>query len=118
MPDAAATQMKKEFLLQNQNRGLCCDSLQSYRPWVTIIARSMARGWESKAIEAQQAEAAEKPQPRPRLSPEERAKVKEREGLELSRKRILRQIADSTKARHRKMLEDALAELDARLSQL
>src|SRR5438270_7960607 len=40
----------------------------------------MARGWESKSAEAQQAEAGEKPStPRPRLSPEEAANQRQRE---------------------------------------
>jgi hypothetical protein len=77
----------------------------------------MARGWESKSIEAQQAEAGEKPSvPRSRLSPEEAANRRKREVLRLSRQRITQQLATVQNPHHRKMLEDALAELDRKLS--
>lgn len=76
----------------------------------------MARGWESKSVEAQQAEATAKSStPRPRLSPEEAARQREREVLQLSRQRIAQQLATVHNARHRKMLEGALAELDRKL---
>jgi hypothetical protein len=78
----------------------------------------MARGWESKSIEAQQAEAGEKPSaPRSRLSPEEAANRRKREVLRLSRQRITQQLATVQNPQHRKMLEEALAELDRKLSQ-
>ena len=79
----------------------------------------MARGWESKSVEAQQAEASEsRAVPKTRLSPEERAKSQRREGLLLSRKHLAEQMAAAKNPRHRKMLADALAELDARLADL
>jgi hypothetical protein len=78
----------------------------------------MARGWESKSVEAQQAEASESfAGPKKRLSPEERAKSQCREGLLLSRKHIVEQMAATQNPRHQKMLAEALAELDARLAQ-
>lgn len=78
----------------------------------------MARGWESKSIEAQQAEASEKPSSaRVRLSPEEAANRRKREVLRLSRQRIIQQLAIVQNPEHRKMLEEALAELDRKLSQ-
>jgi hypothetical protein len=53
----------------------------------------MARGWESKAVEEQQAEARTKPDPnKVRLEPEQVAKQKERQGLLLSRQRVLQQL--------------------------
>lgn len=77
----------------------------------------MARGWESKSIEAQQAEAGEKPSaPRSRLSPEEAAHRRQTEVLRLSRQRIAQQLATVQHPQHRKMLQDALAELDQKLS--
>jgi len=79
----------------------------------------MARGWESKSVEAQQAEASESlAGPRTRLSPEERARFQRREGLLLCRKHIAEQMAAAKNPLHQKMLADALAELDARLAQL
>lgn len=79
----------------------------------------MARGWESKSVEAQQDEAREKPSKAARkLTPEQAAHEREREGLLLSRKRIVEQLARAQNARHKKMLQDALGELDTRLSTL
>ena len=76
----------------------------------------MARGWESKSVEAQQAEAVEKStKPRFRLSPEQAARSREKEGIRLSRQRVAQQLQASQNSRHRKLLEDALAELDERL---
>jgi hypothetical protein len=74
----------------------------------------MARGWESKSVEAQQAEASHKSvKPRARMSPEEAARWREKESLRLSRQRVLQQLEASQNPRHRKLLEDSLATLDA-----
>ena len=79
----------------------------------------MARGWESKAIEAQQAEAEEKRVAvGPPLSPAEKVKLQKREGLLLDRKRVLRQMEGAGNERYRAMLEKALADLDRKLSDL
>jgi hypothetical protein len=79
----------------------------------------MARGWESKSVEAQQADANERPsEPRVRLSPEQAARQREKEGLRLSRQRIVQQLAASQNPRHRIILEEALAELDQKLSRM
>lgn len=78
----------------------------------------MARGWESKSVEAQQDEAAQpSSKSRIRLTPEQAARSRERENLRLSRQRVAQQIESSQNPRHRKVLQDALAELDQRLSQ-
>ena len=78
----------------------------------------MARGWESKSVEAQQAEASEKaPTERSRLSPEEAANRRQREVLRLSRQRMTEQLATARNPHHRKMLQDALAELDRKLNE-
>jgi hypothetical protein len=77
----------------------------------------MARGWESKSVEAQQAEASEKSaKPRPAMSADEAARWREKESLRLSRQRVLQQLETSTNPRHRKLLQDALADLDDKLS--
>lgn len=77
----------------------------------------MARGWESKSVEAQQAEASEKSaKPRPPMSAEEKARSREKETLRLSRQRVLQQLESSTNPRHRKMLQDSLEDLDEKLS--
>ena len=77
----------------------------------------MARGWESKSVEAQQAEASEKSaKPRPPMSAEEAARSRARESLRLSRQRVLQQLEASTNPQHRRMLEDPLADLDEKLN--
>lgn len=79
----------------------------------------MARGWESKSVEAQQAEANEqRSQPRHRLSKEEADRQREKEGLRLSRQRILQQLAGTRNPRHRSVLERALADLNEKMNRM
>ena len=79
----------------------------------------MARGWESKSVEAQQAEAGEKSsRKRPPLSPEEAARLREKQSLQLSRQRVLQQLQVSQNPRHRQLLEASLAELEEKLARL
>ena len=79
----------------------------------------MSRGWESKSVEEQQAEAAaSKNQPKLRLTLEQVAQKQEKESLLLSRKRMQEQIASARHTRHRQMLQEALADLDAKIAQL
>jgi hypothetical protein len=79
----------------------------------------MARGWESKSIEAQQEEAAARTAERkPRLSPEEATRLRERENLRLSLQNIVQQLDRCHDARHRAMLEQAKADLESRIEQL
>jgi hypothetical protein len=75
----------------------------------------MARGWESKAIEQQQDEAAADKTNRKPRSAEQVIEDKRRQGIELSRQRILQQLQVACNPRHREMLEKALEDLDARL---
>src|SRR5437879_1724959 len=84
---------------------------------VGTIIRKMARGWESKSVEAQQSEASDKPaESRPRLTPEAAARMRERETLRLSRQRALQQLERVVNLRHRLLLESELAELDQKLA--
>jgi hypothetical protein len=79
----------------------------------------MARGWESKSVEEQQAEASNQPgKERVRMNTEQAATFREMENLRLSRKRVLQQIEASSNPRHRKLLEDSLAALDEKLNRL
>jgi hypothetical protein len=79
----------------------------------------MARGWESKSVEAQQEEARDRhASAKPPLTAAEIAKLKQKEGLQLSRQHVLAQLRGAQNARHKQMLETALADLDARLSVL
>ncbi len=76
----------------------------------------MARGWESKSVEAQQADAAEKPGPhRAPLSPQEAAWQRELESLRLSRQNILQQLERAKAPHHRRMLEEAAVELQRQM---
>jgi hypothetical protein len=76
----------------------------------------VARGWESKSVEAQQAEASDKTaKPRPPMSADEAARWREKESLRLSRQRVLQQLEVSQNPRYRKLLEDSLADLDEKL---
>jgi hypothetical protein len=77
----------------------------------------MARGWESKSVEAQQAEAGVKSaKVRTRLSAEDAARLRERESLRLSRQQVVEQLAAAQNQRHRELLQTALAELNRKLS--
>jgi len=79
---------------------------------------AVARGWESKSVEAQQAEAAEGRSPaKPRLTAAQVAKLRNKEGLLLSRSRVLQQLQTSHSPAHREMLEKTLIDLNARIAQ-
>ena len=75
----------------------------------------MARGWESKSVEQQQEEATSSQSLGKLLTPEQIVAQQKRQGLELSRQRILQQLKVASNPQHRSMLEGALAELDAQL---
>ncbi len=80
----------------------------------------MARGWESKSVEDQvaDAEAAKAAREKPHLSDEERAKETERQSLLLSRAQIQNRLQLATNARYRTQLESALKHLDSQLKAL
>jgi hypothetical protein len=78
----------------------------------------MARGWESKAIESQQDDAAARKAMKPAQTPEQREHAQQRRTLELSRARLAADLERASAAPHRQMLERALADLDAQLDAL
>ena len=80
----------------------------------------MARGFESKSVEQQQAEMLERRASvnRPRPTIEEQEIDRKRQGLLLSRSNLSRQLEKSENPRHRQMLTDSLAELDRQLASL
>lgn len=79
----------------------------------------VARGWESKSVEQQQAEVlSSSSEMKPRLTPEQFEQRRKRQGIELSRQRILQQLETTQNPRHREMLHAALADLDTQLSRL
>jgi hypothetical protein len=76
----------------------------------------MARGWESKSVEQQQEQAvSESASKHRRLTPEQAAQEQRRNGWELSRRKILAELARASNPRHRQMLQAALAELEAKI---
>lgn len=80
----------------------------------------MARGWESKSVEAQMESAAAdlKQKRTPTETPEQARRRQERSSLELSRKRVLKDIEASTNARYREILVAALRHLDEKIQAL
>jgi len=79
----------------------------------------MARGWESKSVESQQeSAAAARSLPAGRDDRQAQARRQERGDLELSRTRILRELAAAVHPRHREQLEGALRYLDEKIAQL
>jgi hypothetical protein len=79
----------------------------------------MARGWESKSVESQQADVRDKSdKAKLKLSPEAATRLRERGTLSLSRKRVLQQLGSAQNPRHRQLLQDELADLDRKLSRL
>jgi hypothetical protein len=80
----------------------------------------MARGWESKAVDEQQsaAEAARAERGRQQLTPAELESRAKRETLMLNRARTLQTLQAVCDRRHRALLEQTLAALDAELAAL
>ncbi len=78
----------------------------------------MARGWESKAIESQQDDAAARKAIKPARTAEQREQSQRRLTLELSRARLAADLERASAAPHRQMLERALADIAAQLDTL
>ena len=80
----------------------------------------MARGWESKSVEDQQADAEARRQTStaPPLGDVERERRAKRTDLGLSRARVLQDLQTACHPHHRAMLEQSLAFLDAEIAAL
>jgi hypothetical protein len=76
----------------------------------------MARGFESKDVEYQQAEALRERATRHTLSPAERDDASRRRSIELALLRSRGDLATATSPAHRRMLEQAIAELERQLT--
>jgi hypothetical protein len=78
----------------------------------------MARGWESKSVEAQIEMAEENRSAIRKLtpSPEKLDLIRKRETVLLSRTRIVRDLESAQNPRYKAMLNKALADLDVQLS--
>jgi len=80
----------------------------------------MARGWESKDVEAQ-VEATEAPKQKPYSgpkTPEQLMREEQIKDLQLTRIRIVNDLASATHPNHKKSLEAALAHLDKKIADL
>jgi len=75
----------------------------------------MARGFESKDVEFQQAEAERAASTRRALSAEERARAERHRAVELSLTRVRADMAAASSPAHRDMLARAIAALEAQL---
>jgi hypothetical protein len=78
----------------------------------------MARGWESKAVEAQQEEAARGRPARRSLSDADRSILDRRRSLELARAKAASDLTRASAPAHRNMLEQTLHAIEAQLAEL
>jgi hypothetical protein len=80
----------------------------------------MSRGWESKSVESQMEEAAARRSAvhQTPLTADQVRLRSERQSLELSRTRVLKDIETTTHERRREQLQAALRHLDQKLSAL
>jgi len=85
---------------------------------VTLESQFLARGWESKSVEAQQEAAAEGRLKTLPVSPDEVRKRTARATLMLARTRALSDLQQACAPAHRAMLEQAIADLDRQLKAL
>jgi len=99
--------------------GMIPDISNARPPQAARYNRHMARGWESKSVEEQQAEARSTPaKAKTPLTPAQVAAQRLKQGLMLSRKHVLQEIEASQNPRRLQMLQKALADLDAQLNRL
>lgn len=79
----------------------------------------MARGWESKGIEEQQAEhIGSVSEAKPSRDQAEIVRVRQRADLKLRRRHVLQQLETVQNTRHRQLLDDTLSYLDDQLRAL
>ena len=80
----------------------------------------MARGWESKSVEAQIEDSSfnSLSEPEQKTTPEQRQTIFKRNDLMLSRRRILQQLEHSPNERYSELLRRTLASLDAEIASL
>jgi hypothetical protein len=80
----------------------------------------MARGWESKSVEAQidMAEVNKRAAPPTIPDPAQLEIVRRKETIQLSRTRVVRELESAQNPRYKAVLNKALADLDAQLSHL
>ncbi|MEZ5283607.1 MAG: hypothetical protein R2712_02115 [Vicinamibacterales bacterium] len=79
---------------------------------------AMARGWESKAVESQQEDAAAARQKGPELSAEARERLHQRRTLELALAQTQAELGAACRAAHRDLLQQRLAAIREALEAL
>lgn len=80
----------------------------------------MARGWESKSVESQM-DSAKEEQPqnsKGQLTAAQRQAQRERQGLIMTRSRVLQQIESSSNEVYIRSLRQALTELDEKIAKI
>lgn len=79
----------------------------------------MARGWESKSVEGQiESFASDRGSSfKEQITAEQRDRQRQKDGLLLSRKRVLHDIEQSQNPRHLKLLQESLAYLDSKIAE-
>jgi hypothetical protein len=80
----------------------------------------MARGWESKSVEAQIESRENRPSSgvAARLTPAQIEALHKKKGLLLARTKVLRDLESAQNPRYRETLNMALADLDSKLARL
>jgi hypothetical protein len=80
----------------------------------------MARGWESKSVEAQMEESrsAKRSVNNPALTEEQTQFLIKKKDLMLSRSRVVQQLEHSTNERYSELMRQTLAELDKQIEEL
>jgi hypothetical protein len=80
----------------------------------------VARGWESKSVESQMeaAESRASAATAPQLTPDQIRMERERESLELSRTRVLQDLATAVNPKYRELLSRSLRFLDEKIAEL
>jgi len=78
----------------------------------------MARGWESKSVEAQMEEAEVSSVSKPRLSAQEVEQKQKVDTLNLAKKKLQADLERASSDRHRQMLTRSLDEIDNQLKKL
>jgi len=78
----------------------------------------MARGWESKSVEAQQEDARQRTARGPSPTPRDLVSRERHRALELGRTRAQNDLARASAPAHRQMLESAIAELNRQIAEL
>jgi hypothetical protein len=83
-------------------------------------AETMARGWESKSIESQIESTSERTRPSAaaQITAEQINRQREREGLELSKTRVIHDLEKAVHPQYREQLQAALRHLEARIAAL